>query len=98
MCLLITKAVIVNYVGKNITLLIIIGVLLFVLFNLFQNQGGHGQSSDVGYSDLLNEAASGSVNDVTIKGDQIVGHTKDGKAFMTYVPRTADVASKLAAT
>ena len=44
---LITKAVIVNYVGKNITLLIIIGVLLFVLFNLFQNQGSRGQATDV---------------------------------------------------
>jgi cell division protease FtsH len=95
LCLLITKAVIVNYVGKNITLLIIIGVLLFVLFNLFQNQGGRGQTSDVAYSELLNDAASGTVNDVTIKGEQIVGHMKDGKAFMTYAPRNADVASRL---
>jgi cell division protease FtsH len=95
LCLLITKAVIVNYVGKNITLLIIIAVLLFVLFNLFQNQGGRGQTSDVAYSELLNDAASGTVNDVTIKGDQIVGHMKDGKAFMTYAPRNADVASRL---
>ena len=84
-----------NYVGKNITLLIIIAVLLFVLFNLFQNQGGHGQTTDVAYSELLNDAASGTVNDVTIKGDQIIGHMKDGKPFMTYAPRTADVASKL---
>jgi len=85
----------VNYVGKNITLLIIIGVLLFVLFNLFQNQGGRGQAQELAYSDLLTSAGSGTVNDVTIKGDQIVGHTKDGKSFMTYAPRTADVASKL---
>ncbi|HEX4505154.1 MAG TPA: ATP-dependent metallopeptidase FtsH/Yme1/Tma family protein, partial [Alphaproteobacteria bacterium] len=84
-----------NYVGKNITLLIIIGVLLFVLFNLFQNQGGRGQSQDVGYSELLSDAASGTVNDVTIKGDQIIGHLKDGKLFTTYAPRNADVASKL---
>jgi cell division protease FtsH len=85
----------VNYVGKNITLLIIIGVLLFVLFNLFQNQGGRGQAQEVGYSDLLTDAGSGTINDVTIKGDQIAGHLKDGKAFMTYAPRNADVASRL---
>jgi len=85
----------VNYVGKNITLLIIIAVLLFVLFNLFQNQGGRGQTQDIGYSELLSDAASGQVNDVTIKGDQVLGHLKDGKAFMTYAPRNADVASKL---
>ncbi len=84
-----------NYVGKNITLLIIIGVLLFVLFNLFQNQGGRGQAQEVAYSDLLTDASSGTVNDVTITGDKITGHLKDGKAFMTYAPRTADVASKL---
>jgi cell division protease FtsH len=95
LCLLIIKAVIVNYVGKNITLLIIIGVLLFVLFNLFQNQGGRGQATEVAYSELLSDASSGTVNDVTIKGDQIAGHMKDGKPFMTYAPRTADVASKL---
>jgi cell division protease FtsH len=95
LCLLIIKAVIVNYVGKNITLLIIIGVLLFVLFNLFQNQGTRGQASDLAYSELLNDAGSGMVNDVTIKGDQIIGHLKDGKAFMTYAPRNADVASRL---
>ena len=82
-----------NYVGKNITLLIIIGVLLFVLFNLFQNQGGRGQATEVAYSELLSDASSGTVNDVTIKGDQIAGHMKDGKPFMTYAPRTADVAT-----
>ncbi len=84
-----------NYVGKNITLLIIIGVLLFVLFNLFQNQGGRGQMQEVAYSELLTDAASGSVKDVTIKGDELIGHMSDGKAFMAYAPRTADVASKL---
>ena len=93
--LLITKAVIVNYVGKNITLLIIIGVLLFVLFNLFQNQGGRGQMQEVAYSELLTDAGNGSVKDVTIKGDQILGHMSDGHAFMTYTPRNADVATRL---
>jgi cell division protease FtsH len=85
----------VNYVGKNITLLIIICVLLFVLFNLFQNQGGRSQMQDVGYSDLLTAAGSGSIKDVTIKGDQILGHMSDGHAFMTYAPPHTDVAARL---
>jgi cell division protease FtsH len=85
----------VNYVGKNITLLIIIGVLLFVLFNLISNQTNHGQVTEVGYSELLNDAASGSVKDVTIKGDTILGHMSDNRAFMTYAPHNADVAGKL---
>jgi cell division protease FtsH len=91
----ITKAVIVNYVGKNIVLLGIIGLLLFVLFNLFQNQGGRGQMAEVAYSELLNDAASGTVKDVTIKGDQIIGKMSDGRAFMTYTPPHTDVAGKL---
>ncbi len=84
-----------NYVGKNITLLIIIGVLLFVLFNLISNQTNHGQVAEVGYSELLNDAASGTVKDVTIKGDQILGHMSDNRAFMTYAPPHTDVAARL---
>ena len=84
-----------NYVGKNITLLIIICVLLFVLFNLFQNQGGRGQMQEVAYSELLTDAGSGSIKDVTIKGDQIIGHMSDGHAFMTYAPPHTDVAGRL---
>ncbi len=84
-----------NYVGKNITLLIIIGVLLFVLFNLFNNQSGRGQLQEVGYSELLNDASSGTVKDVTIKGDQILGKLSDGRAFVTYAPPHADVSAKL---
>jgi cell division protease FtsH len=89
------KAVIVNYVGKNITLLVIIGVLLFVLFNLFQSQTGNGHMKDVAYSDLLADAADGRVKEVTIKGDQILGRLPDGQQFMTYAPPRTDVASKL---
>ena len=84
-----------NYVGKNITLLIIIGVLLFVLINLFQNQGGRGQTPPLAYSELLSDAASGSIKDVTITGEKIVGKLSDGHEFMTYAPPHADVASKL---
>ncbi len=84
-----------NYVGKNITLLIIIGVLLFVLFNLISNQTNHGQVTEVGYSELLNDAASGSVKDVTIKGDQIIGHMSDNRQFLTNLPPHTDVASRL---
>jgi cell division protease FtsH len=85
----------VNYVGKNITLLVIIGVLLFVLFNLFQSQTGNGHMKDVAYSDLLADAADGRVKEVTIKGDQILGRLPDGQQFMTYAPPRTDVASKL---
>ncbi len=91
----IIKAVIVNYVGKNILLLAIIGVLLFILFNLFQNQGGRGAMQEVGYSELLTDAASGTIKDVTIKGTQINGKMSDGRAFMTYAPPMTDVAGKL---
>ncbi len=84
-----------NYVGKNITLLVIIGVLLFVLFNLFQSQTGNGHMKDVAYSDLLADAADGRIKDVTIKGDQILGKLPDGQQFMTYAPPRTDVASKL---
>jgi cell division protease FtsH len=93
--LLFVKAVIVNYVGKNIILLVIIAVLLFVLFQLFQNQSGRGQSTEISYSELLGDASSGLVKDVTIKGDQVYGKLGDGRQFMAYAPPHADVSSKL---
>jgi cell division protease FtsH len=85
----------VNYVGKNITLLVIIGVLLFVLFNLFQGQSSRTPLHEISYSELLNDASSGSVKDVTIKGDQILGKLGDGQQFMAYAPPRTDVAGKL---
>jgi cell division protease FtsH len=85
----------VNYVGKNIILLVIIAVLLFVLFNLFQNQSNRGQSQEISYSELLADASSGIVKDVTIKGDQVFGKLGDGRQFMAYAPQRSDVASKL---
>jgi cell division protease FtsH len=90
-----TKVVIVNYVGKNIILLVIIAVLLFVLFNLFQNQSSRGQSQEISYSELLADAASGSVKDVTIKGDQVFGKLGNGQQFMAYSPPHGDVSNKL---
>ncbi len=84
-----------NYVGKNITLLVIIGVLLFVLFNLFQGQSSRTPLHEISYSELLNDASSGSVKDVTIKGDQILGKLGDGQQFMAYAPPRTDVAGKL---
>jgi cell division protease FtsH len=85
----------VNYVGKNITLLVIIGVLLFVLFNLFQGQSSRTPLHEISYSELLNDASSGSIKDVTIKGDQILGKLGDGQQFMAYAPPRTDVAGKL---
>jgi cell division protease FtsH len=84
-----------NYVGKNILLLAIIAVLLFILFNLFQNQGSRGAMQEIGYSELLTDAGSGTVKDVTIKGPQIIGKMNDGRPFMTYAPPMTDVAGKL---
>ncbi len=84
-----------NNIGKNITLWLIIGVLIFVLFNLFQSQGGRGQMQEIAYSDLFSHAASGHVKEVTIKGEQILGKLSDGRPFVTYAPPHADVASKL---
>ncbi len=84
-----------NYVGKNIVLLAIIAISLFVLFNLFQTQGSRGQNPEISYSELLADASAGNVKDVTVKGDQVFGKLADGKQFMAYVPRNADVSSKL---
>ena len=84
-----------NNFGKNLALWIIIGLLLVALFNLFQSSGSRGPQTSVPYSDFVSDVDSGQVSDVTIKGNQITGHYKDGRAFATYAPPDGQLVPRL---
>ena len=70
-----------NNFGKNLALWIIIGVLLVLLFNLFQSSSGRGPHAQLAFSDFLGEVERGQVTDVTIQGNTIQRHFNDGRAF-----------------
>jgi len=85
----------VNLFGKNIILWVFIGLLLIVLFNLFQGAGQQDQHEGIPYSDFVSSVESGSISDVTIKGPNISGHFKGGQAFTTYAPNDPQLVSRL---
>ncbi|TWB12356.1 membrane protease FtsH catalytic subunit [Nitrospirillum amazonense] len=86
----------VNNFGKNLALWAFIGVLLFVLFNLFQTSTNRTTQASIPFSELLEEVDRGTVADVTIKGPQVTGHYRDNRTFSTYVPPESNLVTRLA--
>jgi cell division protease FtsH len=87
-----------NNLGKNIALLIIIGLLLVALFNMFQGPGGLPVQSTMPFSDFMTRVEENKVADVTIKGHIVNGHLTDGgTAFSTYLPDDTGITDKLLA-
>ncbi|TIR81633.1 MAG: cell division protein FtsH, partial [Mesorhizobium sp.] len=71
-----------NY--RNLALWAIIAVLLIALFNLFQTPQTRGASSEIAYSQFLQDVSSGRVKSVTIAGARISGnYTDNANGFQT---------------
>ena len=76
---------------RSLAVWIIIALLLFALFSLFQGQTQRMSSSDVSYSEFLSKVDSGEVKSVTISGDSITGQYTNGTGFQTYAPQDPDL-------
>lgn len=84
-----------NPLGRNLALWVIIALILVALFNLFQSPSVRNQASNIAYSDFVNEATNGQVADVTIQGNTITGHMRDGRGFSTYAPSDPSLVQRL---
>ena len=82
-------------ISKNIVLWIIIGLLLIVLFNLFQGTSTSKNSSKISFSDFMAATESGTVSEVNIIGNSVTGFLNDGRAFNTYAPNYPNLVDKL---
>ena len=82
-------------ISKNVVLWIIIGLLLIVLFNLFQGSSSTNNSSKISFSDFIAATESGTVSEVNISGDNITGFLNDGRAFNTFTPNYPNLVDKL---
>jgi cell division protease FtsH len=81
---------------RNFALWVIIVLLLLALFTLFQNPGQHSTSSDISYSQMLNEVDQHRVRDVVIQGHEIRGTYNDGRgSFQTYMPDDNELIDRL---
>ena len=81
--------------SRNAALWIIVILLLFALFNLFQGSAMRGAHEELSYSQFVTQVESGQVREVTIQGQQITGEYDNGRSFQTTVPEQTDVASML---
>src|SRR4051812_35204688 len=76
-----------NDMAKNLLLWVVIAVVLIMVFQSFNPRGA--SSSEVSYSDFMQQVNNNSVQAVTISANlpaQITGKRKDGSALMTTAP------------
>ncbi|MBI4082138.1 MAG: ATP-dependent metallopeptidase FtsH/Yme1/Tma family protein [Candidatus Lambdaproteobacteria bacterium] len=78
---------------KNLGIWILIGVVIFVLFNLVNTRPY--QSSQLAFSDFLAAVQAHKVAEVTIRGEEVQGTYDDGKPFQTFVPDYPDLVPTL---
>lgn len=87
-----------NSTGKNILLVIVIGLMLMALVNLLQGPGNLSAQAMMPFSDFLARVDEGKVADVTMSGALVRGHLTDGGApFTTYMPDSTNVVDRLVA-
>ncbi|NND50583.1 MAG: AAA family ATPase, partial [Rhizobiales bacterium] len=80
---------------RNLAVWVIIALLLFALFNLFQGSGQRAKTSEISYSQFLEEVERGEVRDVVIAGDAISGKKSNGEMFQTYAPEDPALITRL---
>jgi cell division protease FtsH len=87
------RGIVVNF--RHFAVWIIIGLLLFALYNLFQGQSQRVGAADISYSDFIGKVETGEVKSVTIAGEVISGQYNDGRNFQTYAPQDPNLITQL---
>jgi cell division protease FtsH len=80
---------------RSLFVWLLIGVMMILLFNLF-NSPKKGEQEMI-FSDFMTKLDAGQVDEVTIKGSVIIGELKDGKKFKTYAAEYPDLVKTLRA-
>ena len=75
-----------NDLAKNIVLWIVIAVVVATVVSNFSARTGGVQ--EIAYSTFLEQVKDGGIEEVTFKGDQLIGVRSDGEAFKAYNPET----------
>jgi len=82
-------------IGRNLALWVIIALLVFALFNLFQGSSPRMGQQPLAYSDFLSQVESGEVREVTLKGRQVTGVFRDGRTLSTLAPEDPNLIGRL---
>ncbi len=81
--------------SRNAALWLVIVLLLFALFNLFQGSATRGQDDPLAFSEFLDEVEAGQITEVTIAGQDIEGRYRDGRRFKTFAPEDPTLVQRL---
>ncbi len=83
----------VNQLYKNLALWMVIGLIVILLFNLFQ--ANQPSREEIVFSDFLRKVEAGEVREVTVRGNALNGRLADGSAFRTYTLDYPDLVKML---
>jgi cell division protease FtsH len=81
--------------SRNAALWLVIVLLLFALFNLFQGSSNSGRQKPLAFSDFVDQVDNGQVSQVKIQGREIEGTTRDGQQFRTFTPEDPTLVDRL---
>ena len=81
--------------SRNAALWLVIVLLLFALFNLFQGSATRGAADELAFSEFVDRVESGEVREVTIQGQEIEGQFLDGQRFKTFAPEDPTLVERL---
>ena len=73
-----------NTFYKNLSMWLVIGLTMILLFNLFNKP--QLQHVDISYSDFVNSVETGAITNVSIEGDHKNGTQRGGNDFRTITP------------
>ena len=82
---------------RNLALWAIVGLLVVALVMLFQQPSQRTAVRDISYSEFLSQIEQGRIHDVTIAGNELMGHFNDNRTFSTYIPDEANIIPRLQA-
>ena len=80
---------------KNLAIWLLIGFLVFLIVDFYNNNNTGVQTRNISYSNFLSDVKNGSVSTVQIRGNNILGKYNDGSSFSTYAPNDMNLIDKL---
>ena len=81
--------------SKNIFVWLIVGVLLFTLFDAFQDGASVKNHTMMAFSEFTRQVQDGKVQEVVLQGNKIAGVLTDGQKFALYAPDDAGLVDRL---
>ncbi|MFU8818800.1 MAG: ATP-dependent zinc metalloprotease FtsH [Desulfurivibrio sp.] len=78
-----------NIFYKNLSMWLIIGLTMIMLFNLFNKP--QSQVSEMSYSDFLTSVEAGAVREVLVQGNELRVEGPEGRVFKVFTPTDAEM-------